>query len=98
MYSYAVIILVSELILPCLADQGSPLRPICRGRFDLGRQLFATSPAADQRCHPDSGAGRALVTNDQYQAYGVIYANALDCNATDVSCFHRNPKWTTSRP
>ena len=64
MYSYGVISLVLELTLPCLADQGSPLRPICRGRFDMDRQLFATSFVADQRCHPESGAGRALVAND----------------------------------
>ena len=41
---------------------------------------------------PESGAGRALVTNDEYQAYGVIYANALGCNVTDVNCIHSNSR------
>jgi para-nitrobenzyl esterase len=34
---------------------------------------------------PESGAEQTLVMKDKYQAYGVIYANALGCNITDVS-------------
>jgi hypothetical protein len=90
MYFYCAIILISELTWSYRPKFFSSVNLLVQVTWIVSSfpQAFSLiNPAISQ-----SGAGRALVTNDQYQACGIIYAKSLSNNTTDVSCMYRSPK------